>query len=196
MSNFILKRRNRGDQPSSSASSHAAFGSRQSSLSGSGLGKRKTRPKGGSVQQKKLVTRCFHCNRFGHWSGDPICPAEDKNDAQAHVTSCTLQETVHVHPESFVTRSISVEQELRGAGACDTCCDRTVASQEWMNDYVHSLKKAEIEVLDAALSRTFSSLEQVTPLFARQPTSFQLDTWSLCNHACFRGARTTDAVDW
>ena len=38
-----------------------------------------------------------------------------------------LQETVRVYPESFVTSSISVEQELRGAGACDTCCNRTVA---------------------------------------------------------------------
>ena len=75
------KTRNRGDQPSSSASSHAAFGSRQSSVSGSGRGKGKTRPKGGSVQQKKLVNRCFDCNRSGHWSGDPICPAKDKHDA-------------------------------------------------------------------------------------------------------------------
>ena len=65
------KTRNRGYQPSSSASSHTAFGSRRSSLSGSGRGKKKTRTKGGSVQQK-LVIRCFDCNRFGHWSGDPI----------------------------------------------------------------------------------------------------------------------------
>ena len=43
------KTRNRGYQPSSSASSRAAFGSRQSSLSGGGRGKGKTRPKGGSV---------------------------------------------------------------------------------------------------------------------------------------------------
>ena len=45
------------------SSYHAAFGSRQSPLSGSGRGKGKTRPKEGSVQQKKLVTRCFDCNR-------------------------------------------------------------------------------------------------------------------------------------
>ena len=57
------KTRNRGYHPSSSASSHAAFGSRQSSLSGSGRGKGKQRPKGGSVQQKKLVTRCCDCSR-------------------------------------------------------------------------------------------------------------------------------------
>ena len=61
---------------------------------------------------------------------------------------------MHVDPESFVTRSIAVEQELRGSGACDIRCNRTVAGQELMNDYVHSLKKAEIEVLDAALPRT------------------------------------------
>ena len=68
-------------QPSSSASSHAAFGSRHESLSGDGRGKGKTKPKSGSVHQKKLVTRRFDCNRFAHWSGGPICPARDKNDA-------------------------------------------------------------------------------------------------------------------
>ena len=62
--------RNRGHQPSSSASSHATFGSRASSPSGTGRGKEKTRLKGGSANQKKLVTRCIDCNRFGHWSGD------------------------------------------------------------------------------------------------------------------------------
>ena len=125
--------RNRGYQPSSSASSHAAFSSRHARV------KSKMGPKGGSVHQKRLLTRCFDCNGFGHWSGDAICPAKDKHDAQAHITSCTVKETVHVHLESFVTSSIAVEQELRGAGACDACCNRTVAGQEWMNDDVHSL---------------------------------------------------------
>ena len=103
------------------------------------------RPKGGFVHQKKLVTRCFDCNGLGNWSGDAICPAKDKHDAQAHITSCIVKETVHVHPESFVTSSIAVEQELRGAGACDTCCNRTAAGQEWMNDDVHSLKKLKLK---------------------------------------------------
>ena len=129
------KTRSRRYQPPS-ASSHEAFGSRQSSMSGTGRGKGKQDFKGGSVHQKKLVTRCFDCNRFGHWSGDPICTAKDKHDAQR---------TVHVHPESFVTSSISVEQEFRGAGACDTCCNRTVAGQEWMNDHVHALKKLTLK---------------------------------------------------
>ena len=40
---------------------------------GTGRGKGKTRPKGGSVHQKKLET-----------------PAKDKHDTQAHSTSCTL----------------------------------------------------------------------------------------------------------
>ena len=119
----------------------------ESSLSGSGSGKGETRPKGGCVQQKKLVTRCFDCNRFGHWSGDPICPAKDEQ-MRRHMSRVVLwrkQCTVHVYPESFVTSSISVEQELRGAGACDICCNRTVAGQEWMNDYVHSLKKLKLK---------------------------------------------------
>ena len=139
------KTRNRGYQPSSSSSSHAAFGSRHASLSGTGRGKGTTRPKGLSAHQKKLVTRCFDCNRFGLWSGDPICPAKDKHDAQAHITGCTLKETEHVHPESLVTSSISVEQELRGAGACDTCCNHTAAGHKWMNDYVHSLNKLKLK---------------------------------------------------
>ena len=106
------KTRNRGHQPSSSASSHAAFGSRHASLSGTSRGKSKMRQKGGSVHQKKLVTRCFDSNRFGHWSGDPIRPAKDKHDAQAHITSCTWKGTVHVHPESFVTSSIALSKSL------------------------------------------------------------------------------------
>ena len=62
---------------------------------------------------------------------------------------------MHVHLESFVTSSSSVEQELRGAGACDTCRNRTVVGQEWMNECFHSLNKVEVEVLDAGLSRMF-----------------------------------------
>ena len=130
---------NRGYQPSSSASSYAAFGSRHASLSGTGHGKGKIRPEGGSVHHKKLVTHCFDCNRFGHSSDDLICPAKDKHDAQAHITSCNVKGTVHVQPESFVTH------ELRRAGACDTCCNRTVARQEWMTDYVHSLRKLTLK---------------------------------------------------
>ena len=66
----------------------------------------------GLYNRRILVTLCFDCN-LGHWSGDPIGPVKDKNDAREHATSCTLQETVHVYPESFVSSSISVEQELR-----------------------------------------------------------------------------------
>ena len=55
------------------------------SLSGTGRGKEKTRPEGGAVNQKKLVTRRLDRNRFGLWSGYPICPAKCKHDAQAHI---------------------------------------------------------------------------------------------------------------
>ena len=51
------KTRNRGYQPSSFSYSRAAFGSRHASLSGTGRGTEKTRPKRGSVHEKKLVTR-------------------------------------------------------------------------------------------------------------------------------------------
>ena len=70
------------------------FGLEDIRFRGNGRGKGKTRPKGGSVHQKKVVSRCFDCNRFGHWSGDPICPVKDKHDAQVHITSCTLMQTV------------------------------------------------------------------------------------------------------
>ena len=126
-----------------------------------------------------------------HWSGEPICRAKDKNDAQARVDSCTLQETVHVYPESIVTSSNSVEQELRGAGACDTCCNCTVAAEEWMHDNVHSLKKLKLKYWTLLCQERFK-FGAGDPLFARRPSSFH--TWSLCNHACFRGARKTDPV--
>ena len=117
------------------------------------------------MNQKKFVTRRFDRNRFGHWSGYPICPGKCKHDVQAHITSCNVKETVHVHPEAFVKSSISVEHGLRGAGACDICCNRTVAGQEWMNDYVRTGRY---------LAKNVSSLELVIQYCARQLTSFQL----------------------
>ena len=83
-----------------------------------------------------------------------------------------MQETVRVHPEKFVTSSTSVEQELRGAGACDTCCNRTVAGQERMNDHVHSLKKLKLKYWALPCQERFK-FGAGTPLFARRPTSFQ-----------------------
>ena len=50
-------------------------------------------------------------------------------------------------------------------------------------------QEAEIEVLDAAWSRTF----QVWSLQDGLLHSI-FHTWSLCNHGRFRGARKTDAV--
>ena len=70
-----------------------------------------------------------------------------------------------VHLESYVTSSVSVGHELRGAGACDICCNRTAAGQEWMNDYVRTGRY---------LAKNVSSLELVIQFCARQLTSFQL----------------------
>ena len=90
---------------------------RASFSSGAG-GKGKTKPRGRSVNQKKFVTRCFHCNFSGHLSGNPVLSRQGEGqDAQAHVTSCTLGETVHVHTKACVTSSISVAQEPRRAGS-------------------------------------------------------------------------------
>ena len=98
---LMEKTRNRGYQPSSSASSHAAFGSRHAFSSGTGRGKRQDETK--RRIRQSVVTRCFDCNRFGHWSGYPICPATDKHDAQAHITTCTLKETVHGKTAYFIS---------------------------------------------------------------------------------------------
>ena len=54
-----------------------SVGSRQSSVSGIGRGKGKTKPK--SVQLEKLITHCFDCNRFGHWSGDPYLSSKKQS---------------------------------------------------------------------------------------------------------------------
>ena len=54
-----------------------------------------------SVQQKKLVIRCFDCNRL------------------SRVVLAGKQ--YMFNPESFVMSSISVAKELRGAEAYDTC---------------------------------------------------------------------------
>ena len=45
---------------------------------------------------------------------------------------------------SHLSRAQFRLNKLRGAGACDTCCIRTVAGQEWMNDHVHSLIKMKL----------------------------------------------------
>ena len=125
------KTRNRGYQPSASGTTKEE-----------GKSKRKA-----SVHRKKLVSRSFDCSRFGRLSGDPNCLAEDhdKPDAQAHITSGMPVGTVYVCPGSYVTSSISDDQEVPGAGACDTCCNRTLAGQEWMNDFVLSLKQLKLK---------------------------------------------------
>ena len=143
-----------------------------------------------------FVTRRFDRYRLGHWSGYPICPRKCKHDMQAHITSCNVKETVHVHPESFVKSSISVEHELRGAGACDTCCDRTAAGQEWTNDYVHSLIKLKIEVLDAALSRTCRVWSWRSSIVRDSLLRSSCDARGLRSHASFRSARKIDAAHW
>ena len=64
---------------------------------------------------------------LGHWSSDPdLSDKRQTRCAGAHYEVVLWKETVHYHPDSLKKSSVSVEQELRGAGACDTCCNRTV----------------------------------------------------------------------
>ena len=163
-------------------------------MSGTGRGKGKTRPKGGSVHQRKLVTRRFDRNRFGHWSGYPNCPAKGKHDAQAHITSCNVKDTVHVHPESFVTSSISVEHEVRGAGACDTCCNRTVAGQGVDERLCPLTQNAEIGVLDDTLPRTCQVWSWRSSIVRDSSRQSSCDTRSLRIRASFRSARKIEVV--
>ena len=83
---------------------------------------------------------------------------------------------MHVCAESFVTNLISVDRELRGAGACDTCCSRTVAGQEWMNDYVHSLQKVKLKYWTLPCQQRFK--------------------FGAGDLVSFRGATKGDALDW
>ena len=39
--------------------------------------------------------------------------------------------------EAYV--AVEMEKALSGAGACDTACNRTVAGQEWVDDYLSRL---------------------------------------------------------
>eukprot|EP00975_Prorocentrum_lima_P013335 2831203-Prorocentrum_lima.AAC.1 len=47
--------------------------------------------------------------------------------------------------ETFVAKGLREEEELEdrllGAGACDTCCNRTVAGTTWIGDYLERLRQ-------------------------------------------------------
>ena len=99
---------------------------------------------------------------------------------------------MRVHPESFVTSSVSVEHELRGAGACDTCCNRTVAGQEWMKDYVHSLIKLKLKYWTLPCQERFK-FGAGDPVLCE--TAYFIPV--VIHRACaFMRARKPDAADW
>ena len=50
---------------------------------------------------------------FGSRQSSMSGSGRGKGKTRPNSSSCILEETVHVHPESFVTSSISIEQELR-----------------------------------------------------------------------------------
>ena len=109
------------------------------------------------------------------------------------MTSCTWKETAHVHPELFVTSSIGVVQELGGGGACDTCCNRTVAGQDWTNEHVHSLKKLKLKYWTLPCQERFK-------FGAGDPVQDGLLDFCFCtrglrDHASFRGAKKINAAD-
>eukprot|EP00975_Prorocentrum_lima_P067127 12913137-Prorocentrum_lima.AAC.1 len=47
--------------------------------------------------------------------------------------------------EKFVAKGLregdELEEKLLGAGACDTCCNRTVAGKMWIEDYLERLRQ-------------------------------------------------------
>ena len=85
------------------------------------------------IAQKKLVTRCKNCNGFGHWAGDDACPMKEKReDGQAFVSDVFVAKSFYDAP---------VEKAILRHGACDTACNRTVAGQAWLDDYIKMLKE-------------------------------------------------------
>ena len=61
------------------------------------------------IKRKNLETICFGWNRFGHWSGDPMCTARDRRkvDGQENIT-------VKLSREPFLSSPSVVEEELTG----------------------------------------------------------------------------------
>ena len=64
-----------------------------------------------------------------------------------------------------------------------------------MNDYVHSLKKLKLKYWTLPCQERFK-FGAGDPILCKKAYFVPVLTWTLCNHACFRGARKTDAVDW
>ena len=52
------------------------------------------------IIRRNLETIRFGCNRFGHWSGDPMCTARDRRkvDGQANITVKHESGTVFIEP--------------------------------------------------------------------------------------------------
>ena len=107
----------------------------------------KTRPKGGSVNQKETRYTVFRLQssptlvRRSHFvlrrTGTSL-----KHRRTSRVASLT---ELFMCVPNLVLPARCQEQELRGAGACDTCCTRTVAGQEWVNVHVRSLKQFQLK---------------------------------------------------
>ena len=74
-------------------------------------------------------------------------------------------------PESFITKSMSVQPQLKRRR--DTCRNRIVAGQDWMNDLIRLLRKVNLKVLDAASVQNMSSWEFLILFCSRPVTLFQ-----------------------
>ena len=100
-----------------------------------------------------MITGCSDCNRFGHWGWRSDMSRKRTQSGRSVI--CPLSRcppmSLLVYPE------LSIEHKLRGAGA-DTCCNRTVAGQEWMNENVKSLEARGFCFLARMMIRTFQNL--------------------------------------
>ena len=130
LSKLREKTRNRGYQPSSSASSHAAFGSRQSTLSGGGRGNGSTE----ETRNSKLVVMTATVSDTGLVIRSVWRKTKMMCRHMSRVVLCRKQCT-------FSMRHL-LSSHRCGSGVDERLCPFTQ-------------KKADIEVLGAALSGTF-----------------------------------------
>ena len=85
------------------------------------------------VRRDGQVTTCAVCGSRFHWVKD--CP--DKDPDTALITDQEADEKTSFL--TFVMISGTLFDESKGKAVLDSCCTATVAGEQWLNDYLHTL---------------------------------------------------------